>query len=70
MRYLILFVSAVLIFAGVVYLLTRSRRHFRREQSRPAGSDTDSDTGPFIVILLVSAVVALGTAFLLQDVWD
>lgn len=65
MRFLVQFLVPALIFAGVVYLLTRRSRHSGSENAR-----SDSDTGPFIVILLVSAAVALGTAFLLQAMWE
>jgi len=65
MRYLIQFLVPALIFAGVVYLLTR-----RRQEPSQDGLEPTSDTLPFIVILVVSGVVALGSAWLLVSIWE
>ena len=66
MRYLIQFLVPALIFAGVVYLLTRNRR----QEPSQDGVEPRSDTLPFIVILVVSGVVALGSAWLLTSIWE
>ena len=68
MRYLVQLLVPALIFASVVYLLTRRRRQ-DRSAARIEGREPASDTGPFIVILIVSAGVALGTAWMLQGMW-
>ena len=65
MRYLIQFLIPALIFAGVVYLLTR-----RRQEASQDKLESRSDTLPFIVILVVSGVVALGSAWLLVSIWE
>lgn len=64
MRHLVQFLIPALIFAGVLFLLTRGRRSNNVERDR------DSDTGAFIIILVVSATVAISTAFMLQAMWD
>jgi hypothetical protein len=69
MRYFVQFLVPALIFAGVVYVLMRRRRQ-DATRSLEEGRPPASDTGPFIAILVVSAAVALGTAFLLQSMWD
>jgi hypothetical protein len=63
MRHLVQFLIPALIFAGVLWLLTRGR-------SRAPERERESDTGVFIVVLLVSATVAISTAFMLQAIWD
>ncbi|MAT83039.1 MAG: hypothetical protein CMD39_02005 [Gammaproteobacteria bacterium] len=63
MRYLVQLLIPALIFAGVLYALTRQRRGGARSESA-AG---DSDTGAFLVILVVSGAVALGTAWLMLE---
>jgi hypothetical protein len=69
MRYLVQLLVPALIFVGVVYLLTRRRRQDVM-QSRDADRPPSSDTGAFIAILVVSAAVALGTAYLLTSSWQ
>jgi hypothetical protein len=65
MRYLVQLLIPALIFVGVVYLLTRRRRDASLEgEEKPA-----SDTGAFIAILAVSALVALGTAYAMTQLW-
>lgn len=66
MRYLVQLVVPVLIFAGVVWALTRQRRARRSAEPDEAGSDTAA----FVVILLVSAAVALGATALLYSMMD
>lgn len=71
MRYLVQFLVPALIFAGVVYLLTRRRsqpeRNTREREDVPRGL---SDTTAFIVVLITSAVVALGVAYIMQPLWE
>lgn len=58
MRYLVQFIIPVLLVLAVVYLVLR--------RQRASGSDEPherSDTGWFVVILVVGAVVALGIAW-------
>lgn len=69
MRYLIQFLIPTLIFAAVVYLLTRQRRHQRADGAED-GPQSGSDTAVFLAILALGAVVALGTAFALQSLWE
>ncbi len=66
MRYLVQFLIPALIFAGVLYALTR-RRHGSRDAESAAG---DSDAGAFVVILIVSGAVALGTAWLMLELLE
>jgi hypothetical protein len=64
MRYLIQLVIPALIFVGVVYLLSRRS---------DGGRDTDanaSDSGVFLIILTLGAIVAVATAFALQSLWE
>ena len=68
MRYLIQLLIPALIFIGVVYLLTR--RGGGTAESDARGGRRGSDTGAFIVILVISAFAALGTAYLLQSMWE
>ncbi len=72
MRYLIRLVIPALVFAGAFYLLTRRPRH--DGTPRAGGSNRaprqGSDVFPFLAILVVSAMVALGTAFLLESMWE
>lgn len=72
MRYVIRLVIPALVFAGAVYLLTRRPRNdgTTRAEDRNRDRRPGSDTGPFIAILIVSAVVALGTAYLLENLWE
>lgn len=68
MRYFIVLLIPALIFVGVVYLLThRGRPGAGDDQGQPPQI---SDTGAFIAILVVSAVVALGTAYALVNLWE
>lgn len=62
MRYLIQFALPALIFLGVMYAVTRRR-------SQP-GSGHDGGAGVFLTILVIGAVVAVATLFVLQVNWD
>lgn len=63
MRYLIQFVFPALIFLGLVYAVTRHRR----SQASTTGDDT---AGIFLAILVIGAVVAVATLFVLQANWN
>ena len=62
MRYLVQFVIPALIFIGVVYA-------FSRRQRAPA-SDHDDTSSIFLTILVIGAVVAVATLFILQANWN
>jgi hypothetical protein len=68
MRYFVRLIIPALIFVGVVYLLTRQRGERRKEDGHQ--SPGSSDTGAFLVILALGAVVAIATAFALQAFWE
>jgi hypothetical protein len=68
MRYFIQLIIPALIFVGVVYLLTRQRGQSRGKDR--ADASEGSDTGAFLIILAMGAVVAIGTAFALQSFWE
>ncbi len=68
MRYLLQFLIPALIFVAVVYVLSRGRRGEPSESGE--ASRGLSDTAAFIATLLVSAVVALGTAYALVTLWE
>lgn len=65
MRYLVQFVVPALIFVGVVYWLGRRRRAeaVRSADDRAPGG---SDTGAFLAILALGAVVAIAAFIALQ----
>jgi len=65
MRYLVQFLIPALIFIGVVYALTR-----RRPDGEQTESGADADTPAFVIILLISGAVALGTAYLLFNLME
>lgn len=67
MRYLAQFLIPIVIFVVVVYVLTRQRRHSRAESAD--GTSDGSDAPMFIAILVISALVALGTAYALATMW-
>lgn len=67
MRYLIQFLIPALIFVAVVYLLTRGRR---QDSAEATAAGPKSDAGAFIAILVVSAIVALATAYALVTLWE
>ena len=62
MRYLVQFAIPALIFLGVVYAVTRHRR-----SSSP---ENDSGAATFLTILVIGAVVAVATLFILQANWN
>ena len=62
MRYLIQFAIPALIFLGVVYAVTQRKR-------QPSAEDSDG-AGMFIVILVIGAVIAVATLFVLQVNWN
>jgi len=62
MRYLIQFVIPALIFLGVVYAVTRRKRQPNHEQ--------DDGAAVFLTILVIGAVVAVATLFVLQVNWN
>lgn len=68
MRYLVQLLIPLLIFAGVVYLLTRRRK--RPPAETGDSPEEASDTPAFLTILAISAVVALGTAYALITLWE
>ncbi len=61
MRYLVQFVIPALIFLGVVYAVTRSRRQPQTGQ--------DDGAAVFITILVIGAVVAVAVLFVLNVNW-
>jgi uncharacterized protein (DUF983 family) len=62
MRYLIQFVIPALIFLGVVYAVTRRKRHPNHEH--------DDGAAVFLTILVIGAVIAVATLFVLQVNWN
>jgi hypothetical protein len=62
MRYLIQFVIPALILLGVVYAVTRRRRQ--------PNHDHDDGAAVFLTILVIGAVVAVATLFVLQVNWN
>ena len=73
MRYAVQLLIPALIFASVVYLLTRQRRH-QHDRTRDDDAATNgggtSDVAAFIAILALGATVALGSAYLLTLLWE
>jgi hypothetical protein len=63
MRYMVQFLVPALIVVTVVYLLARTKRG---QDEADEGTDDGSDTGTFILILVVGATVAVLSFFLLQ----
>ena len=61
MRYFVQFVIPALIFLGVVYAVTRHRR--------TANPDNDTGAATFLTILVIGAVVAVATLFVLLVNW-
>ncbi|MEM9620203.1 MAG: hypothetical protein AAF993_01045 [Pseudomonadota bacterium] len=62
MRYFVQFVIPALIFLGAVYAVTRHK-------SQPQGGQDDG-AGVFLTILVIGAVVAVATLFILNVSWD
>ena len=63
MRYLVQFLVPALIVVVVVYLLARTKRG---QDEASEGTGQSSDTGTFILILVVGATVAVLSFFLMQ----
>ena len=63
MRYMVQFLVPALIVVTVVYLLARTKRG---QDEADEDTDAGSDTGTFILILVVGATVAVLSFFLLQ----
>jgi hypothetical protein len=61
-RHLVQFVIPALIFIGVVYAFSRRRRS--------SASDQDDTSTIFLTILVIGAVVAVATLFVLQANWN
>ena len=68
MRYFAQFLVPGLIVVVVVYLLVRTKRGQDETQERSTGSEGTSDTGTFILILVVGATVAVLSFFVMQAV--
>jgi len=62
LRYLIQFVIPALIFLGVIYAVTRRKRQPHHEQ--------DDGSATFLAIIVIGAVVAVATLFVLQVNWN
>ncbi len=63
MRYLVQFLVPALIVVVVVYLLARTKRG---QDEADNGDSQSSDTGTFILILVVGATVAVLSFFVMQ----
>lgn len=61
MRYFVQFVIPALIFLGVVYVVTRKRRH--------SPDANDEGAAVFLTILVIGAVVAVATLFIVNVNW-
>ena len=61
MRYLVQFAIPALIFLGVVYAVTRRRRH--------PNTDAEDGAGMFLTILVIGSVIAVAILFILQVNW-
>ena len=61
MRYLVQFVIPALIFLGVVYAVTRRKRHPQTGQ--------DDGAAIFLTILVIGAVIAVAVLFVLNVNW-
>lgn len=62
MRYLIQFAIPALIFLAVVFAVSRRRQHSHGEQ--------EDGAAVFLTILVIGAVVAVATLFVLQVNWN
>ena len=69
MRYLIQLLIPALIFVVVVYLAIHGRRVRSRKTQTTAEDDNNVDSGAFILILVIGAMVAVGVVFALQSFW-
>lgn len=67
MRYLLQIAIPASIILVVVYLLVRNRSGSRNPES--ADAENTSDTGTFLLILIVGATVAVLSMFAVQEFW-
>jgi len=61
-RYLVQFLIPALLFLSVIYAVTRRRRN--------SGAASESGADVYLTILVVGAVVAVATLFVLQVNWS
>ena len=64
MRYLVQFLIPAAIVAVVVYLLIRNRTRSDSE------AEDSSDTGTFMLIIIIGATVAIASFVMLQTFWE
>ncbi|MEE8078675.1 MAG: hypothetical protein V3T18_06725, partial [Pseudomonadales bacterium] len=64
MRYLVQFLIPAAIVAVVVYLLIRNRTRSDSE------AEDSSDTGTFMLIIIIGATVAIASFVMLQAFWE
>ncbi len=64
MRYLVQFLIPAAIVAVVVYLLIRNRTRSDTE------AEDSSDTGTFMLIIIIGATVAIASFVMLQAFWE
>lgn len=64
MRYLVQFLIPAAIVAVVVYLLIRNRTRSDAE------AQDSSDTGTFMLIIIIGATVAIASFVMLQAFWE
>lgn len=71
MRYLAQFLIPISIMV-VVYLLMRNRTRTRGSENAAGDSEssTGSDTGGFVLILIIGGTVAVLTMLFLQEFWN
>ncbi|MCB1683179.1 MAG: hypothetical protein R3E82_12935 [Pseudomonadales bacterium] len=67
MRYLLQIAIPASIIVVVVYLLIRNRNASRNPDS--AATENTSDTGTFLLILIIGATVAVLSMFAVQEFW-
>ena len=67
MRYLLQLCIPAAILLVTVYLLVRNRGVRTRQESAPV--ENTSDTGTFLLILIIGATVAVLSMFALQEFW-
>ena len=61
MRYLVQFIIPVLIFLGIVYVVTRRKKHPQ--------DGNEEGAAVFLTILVIGAVVAVATLFVVNVNW-
>ena len=67
MRHLLQLLIPALIFIAVVFLALRSRRSGKAQAT--AEDDNNVDSGMFILILVIGAMVTVGVVLALQSFW-